>query len=84
MPGRTPKPEFRLPRHWPRRVRSAVIHAISLAHFALTCARGGRRALVPVEALADAITTTPLVEMPQDPGVHFRWATSLLLQRPSC
>ncbi len=38
MPGRTPKPEFRLPRHWSRRVRSAVIHAISLAQFALTCA----------------------------------------------
>ena len=27
-----------LPRGWPRRVRSAAVHAISLAQFALTCA----------------------------------------------
>ena len=32
---------IRLPKRWPRRVRSAVIHTISLARFALTVARGG-------------------------------------------
>ncbi len=35
-----PHPEFPLPRSWPRRVRSAVLQAISMAHFSLTCARG--------------------------------------------
>ena len=30
-----------LPRGWPRRVRSAVLHAISLARLAITSARGG-------------------------------------------
>lgn len=29
-----------LPRRWPKRVRSAVLHAISLARVSLTCARG--------------------------------------------
>jgi hypothetical protein len=28
-----------LPRGWPHRIRSAVIHVISLAHFSLTFAR---------------------------------------------
>ena len=35
-----PHSEFPLPRSWPRRVRSAVLQAISLAHFSLTFARG--------------------------------------------
>jgi hypothetical protein len=39
MPGRPPKPILPLPRQWNRRVRSAVLHAISLAQFALTAAR---------------------------------------------
>ncbi len=29
-----------LPKNWPRRVRSAAIHAIALARLALTTARG--------------------------------------------
>ena len=32
-------PRFPLPKGWPRRARSAVIHAISLAHFSLTYTR---------------------------------------------
>ncbi|MHC5058752.1 MAG: DDE-type integrase/transposase/recombinase, partial [Planctomycetota bacterium] len=39
MPGRSMKPFLPLPRQWPGRVRTAVIHAISLAQFALTAAR---------------------------------------------
>src|SRR5712691_9265270 len=31
--------EFPLPKGWPRRIRSAVIHTISLAHASLTHAR---------------------------------------------
>jgi putative transposase len=31
---------IRLPAGWPRRVRSSVVHAISLAHFSLTASRG--------------------------------------------
>ncbi len=31
---------LRLPKGWPNRIRSAVIHAVSLAHFSLTFARG--------------------------------------------
>ncbi len=33
-------PPLPLPKHWPRRVRSAAIHAIALARLALTTARG--------------------------------------------
>ena len=40
MPGRPLNPVLPLPRQWSRRVRAAVIHAISLAQFALTSARG--------------------------------------------
>ena len=29
-----------LPKHWPRRVRSAAVHAIAIARLALTTARG--------------------------------------------
>ncbi len=40
MPGRPSSPFLRLPKQWNKRVRSAVLHAISLAQFALTSARG--------------------------------------------
>jgi hypothetical protein len=40
MAGSPPPPRIPLPRGWSRRVRSAAIHAISLAHFALTSTRG--------------------------------------------
>ncbi len=33
-------PPLPLPKHWPRRVRSAAVHAITLARLALTTARG--------------------------------------------
>ena len=39
MPRRT-RPSLSLPKGWPRRIRSAAIHAISLARLALTVARG--------------------------------------------
>jgi hypothetical protein len=44
MPGRPPNRVLPLPRQWNNRVRAAVIHAISLAQFALTSAhaRGAR------------------------------------------
>ena len=40
MSGRLLDPVLPLPRQWSGRVRSAVVHAISLAQFALTSARG--------------------------------------------
>ena len=40
MPGAVPSHPLALPRGWPRRIRSAAVHAISLANFALTTARG--------------------------------------------
>jgi len=39
MAGFPSPPRIPLPRGWPRHVRSAVIHAISLAHFSLTSTR---------------------------------------------
>ena len=39
MVGSAPAPRIPLPNGWSRRVRSAVIHAISLAHFSLTSTR---------------------------------------------
>ncbi len=39
MAGPMPSPRIALPRGWPRQVRSAVIHAISLANFSLTSTR---------------------------------------------
>ena len=39
MAGSTPAPRIPLPNGWSRRVRSAVIHAISLANFSLTATR---------------------------------------------
>ncbi len=38
MSGRPLDPVLPLPRQWSRRVRAAVIHAISLVQFALTAA----------------------------------------------
>ena len=40
MSGRPLDPVLPLPKQWSRRIRSAVLHAISLAQFALTSARG--------------------------------------------
>ena len=42
MPGQLLNPVLPLPRQWSRRIRSAIIHAISLANFALTAARARR------------------------------------------
>ena len=39
MAGSTPPPRIPLPRGWPRTIRSAVIHAISLAQFSLAHTR---------------------------------------------
>ena len=41
MAGSTPPPRIRLPKGWPRSIRSTVIHAISLAQFSLTHTRSG-------------------------------------------
>ena len=40
MSGRPLDPVLPLPRQWSGRIRSAILHAISLAQFALTSARG--------------------------------------------
>ena len=39
MLGRRSSPRIPLPKQWPSRVRSGVLHAISLAHFSLTYTR---------------------------------------------
>ncbi len=39
MAGSTPPLRIPLPKGWPRSIRSAVIHAISLAQFSLTHTR---------------------------------------------
>ena len=39
MLGNRSRPRIPLPKQWPSRVRSAVLHAISLAHFSLTFTR---------------------------------------------
>jgi hypothetical protein len=41
-------PHLLLPKGWPRRVRSAAIHAIALARLALTTARGQANSPVAV------------------------------------
>jgi hypothetical protein len=40
MPHRTSCLDLPLPKGWPRRVRSAVLHAISIARYSLTTAHG--------------------------------------------
>ncbi len=40
MTKRKNPPEISLPRGWPRRVKSAMLHVISLAQFALAYTRG--------------------------------------------
>jgi len=39
MLGNRSRPRIPLPGQWPKTVRSGVLHAISLAHFSLTCTR---------------------------------------------
>jgi len=39
MRGLSRDPQLTLPNHWPRRVRSAVVHAVSMANVAFTIAR---------------------------------------------
>ena len=40
MPAKSSLPEIPLPRGWPSRVKSAVLHVISLAQFTLAYTRG--------------------------------------------
>jgi hypothetical protein len=55
-----------LPKGWPRRVRSAAVHAIALARLALTSAR-------------EPLLAQPMVEMPQASAftfggpLHLKW-----------
>jgi hypothetical protein len=39
MLGNRSRPRIPLPKQWSRRGRSGVLHAISPAHYSLTCAR---------------------------------------------
>jgi hypothetical protein len=39
MPVKSVERQISLPRHWPRRVRSAVVHAVSMANLAFTVTR---------------------------------------------
>ena len=40
MPAKPSSPEIPLPRGWPSRVKSAILHVISLAQFTLAYTRG--------------------------------------------
>ena len=40
MPAKSSSPEIPLPRGWPSRVKSAILHVISLAQFTLAYTRG--------------------------------------------
>ncbi len=40
MHAKRRRPRISLPKSWPRHVKSAVLHVISLAHFAIVRARG--------------------------------------------
>ena len=40
MLGNRSRPRIPLPRQWSKKVRSGVLHAISLAHYSLTFTRG--------------------------------------------
>jgi hypothetical protein len=40
MPITAARPAFTLPRHWTRSVKAALVHAMSLAHYALLSTRG--------------------------------------------
>ena len=39
MPGASPMPSIPLPKNWPRQVRSAIVHAISMAGTAFSLGR---------------------------------------------
>ncbi len=41
MHAKQTRPRIPLPKSWPRHVKSAVLHAISLAHYAIVRARPG-------------------------------------------
>ncbi len=40
MHAKRRRPRISLPKSWPRHVKSAVLHVISLAHYAIVRARG--------------------------------------------
>jgi len=50
-------PPLPLPKHWPRRVRSAAVHAIAVARMALTTARGQAGTTFTGAGLSPAGTT---------------------------
>ena len=52
-----------LPRHWPDHVKSGVLHAISLASFAIACAHGRVKSQRRLRAELDQATrTVPLLD----------------------
>ena len=67
MLGNRSRPRIPLPKQWPSRVRSGVLHAISLAHVPLTYTRSWA-----AEGLC-------IVDFVANPSVHFRWSASARL-----
>ena len=96
MPRIPSGPRLPLPRHWQRAIRSALVQVISLAHYALACARGragqwnhlknhelkAHRAQTKQE-LYD-LTQEKLEDMSEDPdllhGLYFRCCVAELLR----
>ena len=56
--ARQPQFPLPLPKNWPRRVRSAAVHAIALAQLALTTARGQTGTTLAGAGLPPAGTTS--------------------------
>jgi len=55
-------PPLPLPKHWPRHVRSAAIHAIALARLALTTARGQPNSADPGSGRIGRLTQETLLD----------------------
>jgi hypothetical protein len=76
------RPRIRLPGQWPKRVKSGILHAISLASVALTHARGrvaGRRRLRAELEQADSEVALLREELSIKDG---RWERSRSRRRP--
>jgi len=53
MLGNRSRPRIPLPKQWPSRVRSGVLHAISLAHYSLTFLVPNEKAEQVVKVIAE-------------------------------
>jgi hypothetical protein len=78
-----PRPPIRLPRHWPRHVKSRILHAVSLASVVVSFAQGRAPVRRRLRARLEHATTDDIALLREELSIKDgRWERSRTRRRP--